>query len=543
MSDARASQPPPDEAQYREQVLERFTARARSLTNQFTILMIFAFGFLVFIVVPLAALNFDAAHVQAQKASFDVLSNLSKLLEVERVAQEQKVGILRGNITSLNFVLEQKRQKTAARSDERTLLEKDLAENGSHRQQLKDQAQSLESAVNGIKKALASFDASQRVNNLRNWFSGTDFDANRDPACEDTNRRVYVGCLVKKKLEAGWDSDFSVIRQKVAGPLRGIAPSVAGAIESELSAVKETFGERLDANQDFWRSIGGKEDFMGRLSDDFNQAFEKIRGILNSAFVRITEKSIFLEAKVAELAQASQELEDELAVLDRDLMEIEAETAAKFQELGVKEFAIAKIESAQAALTEQIVGFERQLEALPNPEDIEKERTKIEARLASFESPFGTIPIGLKEAVLAYPLILAAGFMVCTLLLSRLLTLRREFRNSLAREKGLSDADVNRRVATLAPLWFDPGRALWANPALVLALLIPFALFVATGWLILNDWLLQLGGTASAINLRAFYAGLYGLGLVVFAAGLFRVQGAWARDRAVPASANLVPPA
>ena len=28
MSDARVSQPPPDEAEYREQVLERFTARA-----------------------------------------------------------------------------------------------------------------------------------------------------------------------------------------------------------------------------------------------------------------------------------------------------------------------------------------------------------------------------------------------------------------------------------------------------------------------------------------------------------------------------------
>ena len=164
-------------------------------------------------------------------------------------------------------------------------------------------------------------------------------------------------------------------------------------------------------------------------------------------------------------------------------------------------------------------------------------------RLSSFESPFGAIPIGLKEAVLAYPLILAAGFMACTLLLARLLALRREFRNSLAQEKALSDANVDRRVATLAPLWFDPGRNLWANPTLALALLIPFTLFVAAAWLILNDWLLQLGNTASAINLRTFYAGLYSLGLAVFAAGLLRVQSAWTRYQAMPASATPASPA
>ena len=163
--------------------------------------------------------------------------------------------------------------------------------------------------------------------------------------------------------------------------------------------------------------------------------------------------------------------------------------------------------------------------------------------LAGFESPFGKIPIGLKEAVLAYPLILAAGFMVCTLLLSRLLALRREFRISLAREETLTKADVGRRVATLAPLWFDAGRAFWGNPTLILALLIPFALFVATGWLILNDWLLPLGDTASATNLRTFYTVLYGIGLAVFAAGLLRVQRAWTQDQAMPAPASPAPPA
>lgn len=538
MSDTHTSQPPPDEANYREQVLERFTARARSLTNQYTILMIFAFGFLVFIIVPLAALNFDAAHVKAQKADLEKLTAQSEELSAEHATQEQEIDFLRGKITSLNFNLELKRQEATERAGERTRLEKDLAENNAQRQQLLDQAKSLKSAVKGIETTLASFDADQRVGNLRTWFFDTALSANRDPECENTERRVYLRCLVKKKLESDWQHDFSLIRQKVVEPLGEIALAVAETIDTELSSIKKAFGERLEENQDFWQSFEGKEVFMDGLSDDFNQAFEKIRGIVNSALVRIAEKSIFLEAKVGELAQAGQTLENDLAALDRERTRIEAETEAEFQELAGKESAMDENERGQAELAAQVARVQKQIDELPDPEDIEEERAEIETRLASFESPFGTIPIGLKEAVLAYPLILAAGFMVCTLLLSRLLALRGEFRNSLAREQVLSEADVNRRVATLAPLWFDAGRAFWGNPTLVLALLIPFALFVAAGWLILNDWLLQLGDTASAENLRTFYAGLYGLGLAVFAAGLLRVRGAWAQYQAVPAPAN-----
>lgn len=543
MSDVHTIQPPPDEAEYREQVLERFTTRARSLTNQFAILMIFAFGFLVFVIVPLAALNFDAAHVKAQKANLDKLTAQSEELKAERATLETEVGILQENIASLNAALEQNILDAAARTGERGALKRRLTKNSSDRQRQRDKAQSLESAVKGIETTLASFDAKQRVDNLRNWFSETAFGPNRDPACESAEPHVYLSCLVKKKLEADWKRDFTLIRREVVEPLRGIAPEVVGEIEDELSAAKKSFRERLAENQGFWRSISGKQALMGKLSDDFKQAFEHIRNIVNSRLATIAQRSTDLEAKIAELEQAGQELGNELAMLDRQLTEIEAETAAKSRELNGKESAITENERGQAELTKQVTRVQEQIDALPDPEDIEKEREEIEARLASFESPFGEIPIGLKEAVLAYPLILAASFMVCVLLLSRLLHLRREFRDSLARERSLRAADVARRVVALAPLWFDPGRALWANPALVLAFLIPFALFVATGWLILNDWLLQLGDTASAENLRTFYAGLYGLGLAVFAAGLLRVRGAWAQYQAVPAPANSAPPA
>lgn len=273
---------------------------------------------------------------------------------------------------------------------------------------------------------------------------------------------------------------------------------------------------------------------MGALSDDFSQAFEGIGKIVTQRLELVAKQSIQLGAKIAALAQARQVLEADLAALNRELTEIKAKTDARSQELDGKELAFANIESAQATLAKQILGLEKDLAKLPKPKDIKAERKIIEARLNGLASPFGNIPISLKDALLVYPLILAAGFMVCTLLLSRLLALRGEFRNSLAREQAFTAEDVERRVATLASLWFDSGRAFWGNPALVLALLVPLVLFVATGLLTLFDWLLPLGETASALTLRTFYAGLYGLGLAVFAAGFYRVQSAWARDRAMP---------
>ena len=269
---------------------------------------------------------------------------------------------------------------------------------------------------------------------------------------------------------------------------------------------------------------------MARLWEDFSLAFGKIRNVVRQRLDKIAHQAADLETEIATLTRAGQALEAEITALDREAREIEAEAEAKLQELGGKEAAIETIEGEQAALTAEIEGLRQKLAALPKLSEIEAQRAEIETRLAGFASPFGSIPIGLKEAVLAYPLILAAGFLVCALLLSRLLALRRAFRSSLAMEQSLSEADVDRRVATLTSLWFDPGRQLWANPALLLALIIPFAFFLGTGWLILNDWLLQLGDTASAVNLRAFYAGLYALGLVVFAAGLARVWIAWKQD-------------
>lgn len=540
MSDVDTIHPAPDEAEYREQVLERFTTRARSLTKQFTILIIFAFGFLVFIIVPLAALNFDAAHGKAQKAEIEKLTAQSEALEAKRATQEQKVGILQGNISSLNDVLDRKSREAKARDADRKRLKTDLSQNDARQQTLQNQAKSLESAAKGVEKTLASFDAGQRVDDLRNWFSVTAFASDRDPACESADRSVYIGCLVRKKLEADWGRDFSLVRREVVEPLRKIAPDVAEAIESELSAVKETFGERLEENRDFWRSVTGKTAFMGGLSGDFKQAFGDIGKIVTLRLEFIAQQSKSLEAEITESAQAGQALEDHIAALDRELTEIGAETEARSRELDGELSAIANIESAQAELADKILRFEKQLADLPKPEDIEAAREIIEKRLNGLASPFGDIPISLKEALLAYPLILTAGFMICTLLLSRLLALRREFRDSLAREQTLTEENVKRRVATLAPLWFDSGRAFWGNPTLVLALLIPIALFVVTGWLTLNDWLLPLGKTASAENLRWFYGGLYGLGLAVFATGLFRVQSAWTRDRAMPLSTNPV---
>ncbi len=533
MSDESTIQPFADESAYYDQVLQRFSARARSFNSQVTILLIFAFAFLVFVIVPLAALNFDAEHVDAQEAEREDLAQRSKALEAERAKLASDVDTLRGNITSLNTVLDTKQQEAAARTNQRATLEQKVVANKQAAQKLEDQATKLIQAMPEVERVLASFNANQRVTDLRDWFLDAAYGGPRDPQCTDSDERAYMSCLVRRKLEADWERDFSLISREVVEPLKDVAPNIASAIESTIHEVKQNFRDNLAANRSFWRSIGGKAEFMDQLEGEFHDAFEVINDTVKLRLDKISQETTRLEGEVAELEASRKALEQQLAGLDSELAALESEVKDKSAELDGKVAEIDKIESERAALAEQQAQIESRLVALPDPAKIDEERARIETRLSSFQSPFGTLPIGLNEAVLAYPLILAVGFTICALLLGRLLYLRSELHSLLQRQMPAALEDVNRRLEALAPIWFDPQRWAWRNVGAAVAFGVPLVLFGATGWLILNDWLLHLGDTPSAVNIRIFYGIVYAVGVAIFVAGIVCLVAAAKRYRRI----------
>src|SRR5690606_23410950 len=72
--------------------------------------------------------------------------------------------------------------------------------------------------------------------------------------------------------------------------------------------------------------------------------------------------------------------------------------------------------------------------------ELEVEQERLQAELATvaarledmkgwqeIETPFGTLPVGLNELTLLFPVLMAAGFMLCSSLFVESLLLRREF--------------------------------------------------------------------------------------------------------------------
>ena len=112
---------------------------------------------------------------------------------------------------------------------------------------------------------------------------------------------------------------------------------------------------------------------------------------------------------------------------------------------------------------------------------------------------------------------------MCAIILSDLIRLRGEYRNSMGRGGGLDTEVIERRLATIVPLWFDPADGVLNRVALQLLLLALFAIFAATAWLVTNDWLLRLGGGESANMLRLAYAFFYLVGGGLFGIGFLNV--------------------
>jgi hypothetical protein len=200
-------------------------------------------------------------------------------------------------------------------------------------------------------------------------------------------------------------------------------------------------------------------------------------------------------------------------------------TSAREQELRKRDEEIGvRVSEVQEKLTSIEIDLkilrERQVE-------IKTEQTEISVRLSKFQSPFGTLPLGFKEAALAFPFILAAGFLVCSLLLANLIRLRREYHELIGFNRSLDAKAVADRVALVTPLWLDPAVRTWRNLSAAILLLLPIPIFALTAPLISSDWFLQLSTEATSRVLSIFYNLLYFIGTLLLGVGIWHVGQEW----------------
>jgi hypothetical protein len=158
-----------------------------------------------------------------------------------------------------------------------------------------------------------------------------------------------------------------------------------------------------------------------------------------------------LQSEQAELAGRAEGIERERGELDGRRAALEAESARVAADLD-------RVKQTQAGLERELRQLTVERDQLSNEQTANRaELDRIEKRLSSIQSPFGALPIGLSEGILAYPIVVAIGVVAAGLLLADAIRLRGALHAAWRRWDPQATILSDHHVALMAPLWFEPG--------------------------------------------------------------------------------------
>jgi DNA repair exonuclease SbcCD ATPase subunit len=516
---------------YQKQVLDRYEARQRSFIKQSTIFFIFVFSFLAFILIPIISLKLEAERITLElKGKPQKISELQKkdtAFRAEAAKLSEQRDLVNGKLTSLYFLQTQNEEKAEQAKVKLAELKGKLEQIQTDKGESEKHLALLKASEAEMGKVLGIFDVRKRVDELRSWFREKTARCHKIQECQDDWQSYYAG-QVRTKLQADWDSDFQLLRRKIVDPLRTVEPEVAQTIAEQLTDVRGVFEANLDEDPRFWRTISEKEEFMDKLAVEWERAFAAIQSIVNQRSAEVQRDMLDLQSALARYTEDERNVETSLVTIQSEqaklLNDLKA-TSAREQELRKRD---EEIGHQASEVQEKLAKIESDLKILRKRQhEIQTEQTEIGARLSKFQSPFGTLPLGFKEAALAFPFILAAGFLVCALLLANLIRLRREYHELIGFNRSLDAKAVTDRVALVTPLWLDPAVRTWRNVAVAILLLLPIPIFALTAPLISSDWFLQLSTEATSRILPLFYDVLYFIGILLLGVGIWRVGKEW----------------
>lgn len=119
--------------EYGKQVLARYEARHRSFVKNYAILVVFAFAFLAFILVPMIAIKFDAESLPqelvAQEKALESLVPRHRELEAEDSKLQDELASGDSKLKQVEFLHEESRKEAAAAREEAERLGLRLTEN------------------------------------------------------------------------------------------------------------------------------------------------------------------------------------------------------------------------------------------------------------------------------------------------------------------------------------------------------------------------------------------------------------------------------
>jgi hypothetical protein len=246
------------------------------------------------------------------------------------------------------------------------------------------------------------------------------------------------------------------------------------------------------------------------------------------------EEAKALEVKIAQLTVEEEDLQKDLSIVERELERIRRQREILAERALPIRGQATEIETHAKELEEKI---EEASEKLARGQDaltqMEQRQIDIQHRLGNFQSPVGALPLSLTEASLAFPFIVAVGFLICAILLADLLRLRCEYHRVVSAQQALEAETIRHRLALVVPLWLDPLKTAWRNSGGAALVFLPALAYVVIIWLLTTDQFFDLEAKRLDHHLIRFYGVLYVAGVLFVLIGVWRILAEWSAYRAM----------
>ena len=323
-------------------------------------------------------------------------------------------------------------------------------------QELRDQ---LQESPNELHQYINTLDTScKNASDAQSQVSQT-VSPSSIPDCpsDQAQKDAWVNEQVQAHVQGQFDDFKQVIEQGVVTPLHSLDATDHTAdvavLTKGLANLNAAFTAQLNEHPNFWKKFEDKILFYSALDQQLNGVWS-----------------------------------DYASAIEVERQRLETESS--------------NLEAAKRKLEEQ----QKQLES---------QEAKISERLDQIEFPFGKIPLGLRESVLVFPLILAVGFFLCTTSLRDMIRIRASVQNLYRQKDPDQKIMSDSQIALVAPLPVDPIGSKQEQIVQLVILFIPLLVFIAACSLTFYSW--RLATAASGVPaFQSMYGILYPLGFILF---------------------------
>ena len=440
---------------------------------------------------------------------------------------------LKSDINGVNLQIENaSQQELKVQNDNRTLsleieqLKGNISLLNSNIEDGRNEIQRISSDIDALNKTIEGVAILQQTitkgpENLRDFLIRIqDEEGLASTKCQslEFNYSAWINCNVNEKVNeyfAGYDQ---VIQQDIIAPLQtldGRSELVANfsALQTELDNLHNIFNEKYRQNQEFWVTFGGKADFFGSLNSEVGQLWNQHGQDITNHEIRLKHDASAKEANLKELENREQELENNLSIKEANLIALQKELAGLHSHLISLSSNLNDLSSKNQTLNNQLISFQ----------NTERDLTE---RWKEIQSPFGSVPIELKELIALFPLSLAVGFLICSLLIRDAIRLRRIIHYLYQTKHSSGSVGSDLKIAYIAPLWIDPSNPEKNNLLRFVILSVPLIIFVASMIMIFYSWSFIDNASPTPLSQveKLIYGGLYGVSIGFFVYGYLVIK-------------------